>query len=109
MRKFFSHIYKVEATGSMLACAFGSGIIRVIAVTISAIGADIDTDYVKNDYVRLIQIVRPHRMAINAMSLNPLCKYVENSSRLGEFRLFKSLIYANSLSQLHFYIVNSFI
>ncbi|XP_014472910.1 PREDICTED: cilia- and flagella-associated protein 44 [Dinoponera quadriceps] len=63
---------KVEATGSMLACAFGSGIIRVISVAILLADAEVDNvDNVKNDYVKLIRIIRPHRMAITAMSLNP--------------------------------------
>ncbi|XP_019696509.1 uncharacterized protein LOC105182290 [Harpegnathos saltator] len=66
---------KIEATGLMLACAFGSGVIRVIAVTISA--ANVDT---KNDCLKLIQIIRPHRMAITAMSLNPSCNLLVTGS-----------------------------
>ncbi|XP_032671308.1 cilia- and flagella-associated protein 44 isoform X3 [Odontomachus brunneus] len=64
---------QVEATGSMLACAFGSGIIRLIAVTISA------TDR-KDNYIKLIQIIRPHRMAITSMSLNSSCNLLVTGS-----------------------------
>ncbi|XP_036151277.1 cilia- and flagella-associated protein 44 [Monomorium pharaonis] len=59
---------QIEATGSTLVCAFESGIIRIVAVAVSSADA---TDDIKRDYVRLIQIIKPHKMAITAMSLNP--------------------------------------
>ena len=68
----FIYIRKFEATGSTLACAFGSGVIRLIVVAVST--AD-TIDNIKGDYVRLIQVIKPHKMAITVMSLNPLCKY----------------------------------
>jgi len=37
------------------------------------------TDNVKGDYVRLIQVIKPHKMAITAMSLNPSCRYKKHS------------------------------
>ncbi|KYN22810.1 WD repeat-containing protein 52 [Trachymyrmex cornetzi] len=61
---------QIEATGSTLACAFGSGIIRIIVVAVSI--AD-TIDNIKGDYVRLIQVIKPHKMAITTMSLNPSC------------------------------------
>ncbi|XP_018302310.1 uncharacterized protein [Mycetomoellerius zeteki] len=61
---------QIETTGSTLACAFESGVIRIIVVAVSTT----DTiDNVKGDYVRLIQVIKPHKMAITAMSLNPSC------------------------------------
>lgn len=68
----FSYIYKIEATGSTFACAFESGVIRIIAVAISTANA---INNIRGDYVRLIQVVKPHKMAITAMSLNPSCRY----------------------------------
>ncbi|KAG5315180.1 CFA44 protein, partial [Acromyrmex insinuator] len=60
----------IEATGSTLACAFGSGVIRIIVVAVSTANT---IDNIKGDYVRLIQVIKPHKMAITVMSLNPLC------------------------------------
>ncbi|XP_025994269.1 cilia- and flagella-associated protein 44 isoform X2 [Solenopsis invicta] len=68
---------QIEATGSTLACAFESGVIRIIAVAVSAADA---TDDIKGDYVRLIQIIKPHKMAITAMSLNPSCRLLVTGS-----------------------------
>ncbi|XP_011056677.1 PREDICTED: cilia- and flagella-associated protein 44, partial [Acromyrmex echinatior] len=61
---------QIEATGSTLACAFGSGVIRIIVVAVSTANT---IDNIKGDYVRLIQVIKPHKMAITVMSLNPLC------------------------------------
>ncbi|XP_020280668.1 cilia- and flagella-associated protein 44 [Pseudomyrmex gracilis] len=58
---------QIEATGSTLVCAFGSGVVRVIVAAISEANA---VDDINGDYVRLIQVIRPHKMAITAMSLN---------------------------------------
>lgn len=74
--KFFSYIYKIEATGSTLACAFESGVIRIIAVAISTAN---DINNIRGDYVRLIQVVKPHKMAITTMSLNPSCRYTDSA------------------------------
>ncbi|XP_015588735.2 uncharacterized protein LOC107264707 [Cephus cinctus] len=57
----------VEATGCTLVCAFSSGIIRMITVSILQANR---TKKIKGDYVRLIQVVRPHKMPITSMSLN---------------------------------------
>jgi len=69
-------IYKIEATGSTLACAFESGVIRIITVAVSAANA---VNNIRGDYVRLIQIVKPHKMAITVMSLNPSCRYIKSA------------------------------
>ncbi|KYN44488.1 WD repeat-containing protein 52 [Trachymyrmex septentrionalis] len=61
---------QIEATGSTLACAFGSGVIRIIVVAVSTANT---IDNIKGDYIRLIQVIKPHKMAITAMSLNPSC------------------------------------
>ncbi|XP_023287600.1 uncharacterized protein LOC105700070 isoform X2 [Orussus abietinus] len=57
----------VEATGSIIVCAFASGIIRVI--TAAVLEANISNE-VKGDYVRLIQVLKPHLSTVTAMSLN---------------------------------------
>lgn len=62
------YIPKIEATGSTLVCAFGSGVLRV--VTAAVLMADVAND-IKGDYVRMIQVMKPHKIAISAMSLNP--------------------------------------
>ncbi|XP_067210276.1 cilia- and flagella-associated protein 44 isoform X2 [Linepithema humile] len=59
---------QVEATGSTLACAFESGVIRIIAAAISVANT---ANNIKGDYIRLIQVTKPHKLAITAMSLNP--------------------------------------
>ncbi|KYN07248.1 WD repeat-containing protein 52 [Cyphomyrmex costatus] len=61
---------QIETTGSTLACAFGSGVIRIIVVAVSMANS---IDNIKGDYIRLIQVIKPHKMAITAMSLNPSC------------------------------------
>ncbi|XP_029161342.1 cilia- and flagella-associated protein 44 isoform X2 [Nylanderia fulva] len=61
---------QIEATGSTFACAFESGVIRIIAVAVSAANS---ANNIRGDYVRLIQVMKPHKMAITAMSLNPSC------------------------------------
>ncbi|XP_072743964.1 cilia- and flagella-associated protein 44 [Anoplolepis gracilipes] len=68
---------QIEATGSTLACAFESGVIRIIAVAISAANA---VNNIQGDYVRLIQVVKPHKMAITVMSLNPSCSLLVTGS-----------------------------
>ncbi|XP_011859838.1 PREDICTED: uncharacterized protein LOC105557260 isoform X2 [Vollenhovia emeryi] len=68
---------RIEATGSTLACGFESGVIRIIVVAISVADAN---DNVKGDYVRLIQVIKPHKMAITAMSLNPSCRLLVTGS-----------------------------
>ncbi|XP_011636228.1 uncharacterized protein LOC105426623 [Pogonomyrmex barbatus] len=68
---------QIEATGSTLACAFGSGVIRVIVVAV--LMADAAND-IKGDYVRLIQVIKPHKMAITAMSLNTSCSLLVTGS-----------------------------
>ncbi|XP_070529333.1 cilia- and flagella-associated protein 44 isoform X2 [Cardiocondyla obscurior] len=62
---------QIESTGSTFACAFESGVIRVIAVAVSVADA---ADNIKGDYVRLIQVLKPHKMAITTMSFNPSCR-----------------------------------
>ncbi|KAH0945279.1 hypothetical protein HN011_010803, partial [Eciton burchellii] len=58
----------IEATGSTLVCAFESGIIRIIIVAVLAANL---TNIIKGDYVRLIQVIKPHKTAITVMSSNP--------------------------------------
>ncbi|XP_050459151.1 cilia- and flagella-associated protein 44 isoform X5 [Cataglyphis hispanica] len=68
---------QIEATGSTFACAFESGVIRIIVVAISKANAIND---IRGDYVRLIQVVKPHKMAITVMSLNPSCSLLVTGS-----------------------------
>ncbi|EFN70133.1 WD repeat-containing protein 52 [Camponotus floridanus] len=68
---------QIEATGSTLACAFKSGVIRIITVAVSAANA---VNNIHGDYIRLIQIVKPHKMAITVMSLNPSCSLLITGS-----------------------------
>lgn len=72
----FFHIFlKIEATGSTLACAFESGVIRIITVSVALANT---ANNIKDDYVRLIQVIKPHKMAITAMSLNPSHRYIKD-------------------------------
>ncbi|KAL6428441.1 hypothetical protein ACFW04_008603 [Cataglyphis niger] len=68
---------QIEATGSTFACAFESGVIRIIVVAISKANA---INNIQGDYVRLIQVVKPHKMAITVMSLNPSCSLLVTGS-----------------------------
>ncbi|XP_070154334.1 cilia- and flagella-associated protein 44 isoform X2 [Polyergus mexicanus] len=68
---------QIEATGSTLACAFESGVIRIIVVAISTANA---INNIRGDYVRLIQVIKPHKMAITTMSLNPSCSLLVTGS-----------------------------
>ncbi|XP_076749592.1 cilia- and flagella-associated protein 44 [Xylocopa sonorina] len=68
---------EIEKTGSTLVCAFESGIIRMITITIQ--GASID-DSVKEDNTKLIQVLKPHLMPITVMSLNSSCSLLVTGS-----------------------------
>ncbi|XP_043276979.1 cilia- and flagella-associated protein 44 isoform X2 [Venturia canescens] len=57
----------IESTGSTIACAFESGVIRLVALAI--LHAD-RSDDINTDYSRLIQAIRPHKSTITAISLN---------------------------------------
>ena len=57
----------MEATGSTLICAFESGVVRV--VTVAVLQAN-EYEDIYGDYVRLIQVLKPHTLAITAMSMN---------------------------------------
>ncbi|XP_068986815.1 cilia- and flagella-associated protein 44 isoform X3 [Bombus flavifrons] len=67
---------KIEKTGSTLVCAFESGIIRMITVTIQTT----NTGNVKMDNTKLIQVLKPHSMPITVMSLNTSCSLLVTGS-----------------------------
>ncbi|KAK0161075.1 hypothetical protein PV327_009592 [Microctonus hyperodae] len=59
----------VESTGSTIICAFSSGVLRMVAILIKK------TDEVqKNDseFLRLINVIKPHTKSITNMSVNSL-------------------------------------
>ncbi|KAK2582044.1 hypothetical protein KPH14_002749 [Odynerus spinipes] len=68
---------KVDATGSALICAFGSGIIRVI---IAAVLIANEHNNIKDKFTRLVQVLKPHSQSINVMSVNPSCSLLVTGS-----------------------------
>ncbi|CAL7949001.1 unnamed protein product [Xylocopa violacea] len=68
---------EIEKTGSTLLCAFESGIIRMISITMQ--GTSIDNN-VGEDNTKLIQVLKPHLMSITAMSLNSSCSLLVTGS-----------------------------
>ncbi|XP_017757877.1 PREDICTED: uncharacterized protein LOC108549132 [Eufriesea mexicana] len=68
---------KIEKTGSTLVCAFESGILRMVTITIEI--ADIENN-MKGDHTKLIQVLKPHSMPITVMSLNTSCSLLVTGS-----------------------------
>ncbi|CAK9822070.1 Cilia- and flagella-associated protein 44 [Anthophora retusa] len=68
---------KIEKTGSSLICAFESGIVRMIVVAIQAASTNNNT---KDDYTKLIQVLKPHSMSITVMCLNTSCSLLVTGS-----------------------------
>ncbi|KAF7998128.1 hypothetical protein HCN44_009526 [Aphidius gifuensis] len=62
----------IESSGRTIICAFESGIIRVVTVDVD--GADVAraNDPEENNFVKLVQVVKPHTAGITVMSLNKL-------------------------------------
>ncbi|XP_033224478.1 cilia- and flagella-associated protein 44 isoform X2 [Belonocnema kinseyi] len=58
----------IESTGSTIVCAFETGIIRM--VTTAILNANASND-VKGQYVKLLQVIKPHTKKITTISLNP--------------------------------------
>jgi hypothetical protein len=66
---FFFNILKVEPTGSVIICAFNSGVIRMLSLDLY------HSQKQDNEHVKLIQVLKPHTMKITRMSINPNNKY----------------------------------
>ncbi|KAF7417837.1 hypothetical protein HZH68_000490 [Vespula germanica] len=59
---------KIDATGSALICAFDNGVIRVVIVAVLTAN---ERNNIKENFTRLVQVLKPHSQSINVMSMNP--------------------------------------
>ncbi|KAL2740588.1 cilia- and flagella-associated protein 44 isoform X4 [Vespula squamosa] len=59
---------KIDATGSALICAFDSGVIRMVIVAVLTAN---EHNNIKENFTKLVQVLKPHSQAINVMSINP--------------------------------------
>ncbi|XP_046813293.1 cilia- and flagella-associated protein 44 isoform X2 [Vespa crabro] len=59
---------KIDATGSALICAFDSGVIRMVIVAVLTAN---EHNNIKENFTKLVQVLKPHSQSINVMSVNP--------------------------------------
>ncbi|XP_047346739.1 cilia- and flagella-associated protein 44 isoform X3 [Vespa velutina] len=59
---------KIDATGSALICAFDSGVIRIVIVAVLTAN---EHNNIKENFTKLVQVLKPHSQSINVMSMNP--------------------------------------
>ncbi|XP_029043385.1 cilia- and flagella-associated protein 44 isoform X1 [Osmia bicornis bicornis] len=88
---------KIEETGSTLVCAFESGVIRMITISIQASSTE---DNIKGDYTRLIEVLKPHSMSITVMCLNTSCSLLVtggNDATIFAFSIQSTKIYPKIL------------
>ncbi|KAI4496377.1 hypothetical protein M0804_000187 [Polistes exclamans] len=68
---------KVDATGSALVCAFDTGIIRMVIVAVLTAN---EQNNIKENFTKLVQVLKPHSQSINVMSVNPSCSLLVTGS-----------------------------
>nr|XP_012143308.1 PREDICTED: cilia- and flagella-associated protein 44 isoform X1 [Megachile rotundata] len=68
---------KIEKTGLTLVCAFESGIIRMITISMQTPNSK---SSIKGDKTRLIEVLKPHSKPITVMSLNTTCSVLVTGS-----------------------------
>ncbi|KAI4492234.1 hypothetical protein M0802_009924 [Mischocyttarus mexicanus] len=68
---------KIDATGSTLVCAFDTGIIRMIIVAVLIAN---EKNNIKENFTKLVQVMKPHSQSINAMSVNSSCSLLVTGS-----------------------------
>ncbi|KAL2733263.1 cilia- and flagella-associated protein 44 isoform X1 [Vespula maculifrons] len=61
---------KIDATGSALICAFDSGVIRMVIVAVLTAN---ERNNIKENFTRLVQVLKPHSQSINRNNADAYC------------------------------------